>query len=89
MVVLGGRVFSYEGGTPVFPSDEAVRDYPGACIPKDICPIEQWSQSSGSNIIPRGARPGLAGLRPHKKLAPPGDTVPCRMVRMTLPNSHS
>ena len=27
--------------------------------------IEQWSQSSGSNVIPRRARPGLAGLRPH------------------------
>jgi len=26
--------------------------------------IEQWSQSSGSNVIPRRARPGLAGLRP-------------------------
>ena len=35
------------------------------CIPRDICPIEQWSQSSGSNVIPRRARPGLAGLRPH------------------------
>ena len=28
--------------------------------------IEQWSQSSGSNVIPRRARPGLAGLRPHR-----------------------
>ena len=27
--------------------------------------IEQWSQSSGSNVIPGRARPGLAGLRPH------------------------
>ena len=27
--------------------------------------VEQWSQSSGSNVIPRRARPGLAGLRPH------------------------
>ena len=27
--------------------------------------IEQWSRSSGSNVIPRRARPGLAGLRPH------------------------
>ena len=27
--------------------------------------IEQWRQSSGSNFIPRRARPGLAGLRPH------------------------
>ena len=27
---------------------------------------EQWSQSSGSNVIPRRARPGLAGLKPHK-----------------------
>ena len=26
---------------------------------------EQWSRSSGSNVIPRQARPGLAGLRPH------------------------
>ena len=28
-------------------------------------PIEQWSQSSGSNVIPRRARPSLAGLRHH------------------------
>ena len=28
--------------------------------------IEQWSQSSGSNVIPRRARPGLAGLGPRK-----------------------
>jgi len=27
--------------------------------------MEQWSQSSGSNVIERRARPGLAGLRPH------------------------
>jgi len=27
--------------------------------------IEQWSQSSGSDVIPRRDRPGLAGLRPH------------------------
>ena len=27
--------------------------------------IEQWSQSSGSNVILTRARPGLAGLRPH------------------------
>ena len=27
--------------------------------------IEQWSQSSGSNVITRRAHPGLAGLRPH------------------------
>ena len=30
-----------------------------ACVPM------QWSQGSGSNVIPRRARPGLAGLRPH------------------------
>jgi len=29
--------------------------------------IEQWSQSSGSNVITRRARPGLAGPRPHKR----------------------
>jgi len=29
--------------------------------------IEQWNQSSGSNVIPRRARPGLAGLRPHTR----------------------
>ena len=27
--------------------------------------IEQWSHCSGSNVNPRRARPGLAGLRPH------------------------
>ena len=26
--------------------------------------MEQWNQSSGSNIIPGRAHPGLAGLRP-------------------------
>ena len=30
--------------------------------------VEQWSQSSGSNVIPRWARPGLPGLRPHTSL---------------------
>ena len=29
--------------------------------------IEQWSQSSGPNVIPRRARRGLAGLRPHSE----------------------
>ena len=29
--------------------------------------IGQWGQSSGSNVISRRARPGLAGLRPHNK----------------------
>jgi len=37
--------------------------------------IEQWSQSSGSNVIPRRARPGLAGIRPHR------DTVACEFRR--------
>ena len=27
--------------------------------------IEQWSQSSGPDVILRRARPGLVGLRPH------------------------
>ena len=27
--------------------------------------VEQWSQSSGSNVIPTRARPSLAGLMPH------------------------
>jgi len=46
----------------------AVHDGPG---PAPLSPdrhlpdIELWSQSSGSNVIPRRARPGLAGLRPH------------------------
>jgi len=30
---------------------------------------EQWSQSSGSNVISGRARPGLAGLRPHSCIA--------------------
>ena len=29
--------------------------------------MEQWSQSSGSNVIPRRARSGQAGLRPHSE----------------------
>jgi len=29
--------------------------------------MEQWSQSSGSNVIPRRALLGLAGLRPHTR----------------------
>ena len=40
-------------------------------IPKRHSPdIEQWSQSSGSNVIPRRARPGSAGLRPHNGRLP-------------------
>jgi len=27
--------------------------------------IEQWGQISGSNVIPRRAHPGLAGIGPH------------------------
>ena len=34
--------------------------------PTDVCAIEQWIQSSGYNVIPRQARPGLAGLGPHR-----------------------
>jgi len=41
---------------------------PGGRVLPDI---EQWSQSSGSNVIPRRARPGLAGLRPHSAGAAP------------------
>ena len=39
-----------------------------------LCPALtefRWSQSSGSNVIPRWARPGLAGLRPHSLPPPP------------------
>ena len=32
---------------------------------KHLPDIEQWSQISGSNVIPGRARPGLAGLGPH------------------------
>ena len=39
-------------------------------VPDSGVGIEQWSQSSGSNVIPRRAGPGLAGLRPHKIAAP-------------------
>ena len=35
------------------------------CSKRHLPDIEQWSQRSGSNVIPRRARPGLAGLRPH------------------------
>ena len=40
--------------------------------------IEQWSQNSGPNVIPRRARPGRAGQWPQKawrvlsREAPPG-----------------
>ena len=37
------------------------------CAKRHLPDIEQWIQSSGSNVIPRRARPGLAGLRPHKE----------------------
>jgi len=50
--------------------------------------------SSGSNVIPRRARPGLAGLRPHSQgpccpMSAPasGDATPCRMTGVTL-HSH-
>ena len=39
--------------------------YPCTDCPCCRCPthrVEQWSQNSGSNVIPRRARPGLAGL---------------------------
>ena len=43
------------------------------CLPmmyfkRNLADTEKWSQSSGCNIIPRRARPGLAGLRPHTTL---------------------
>ena len=51
--------------------------------------VEQWSQSSGSNVIPRRARPGLAGLRPHIR----EPTAPWRQPRgkivVSLVNSHT
>ena len=34
-------------------------------IKRHLPDIEQWSQSRGFNVIPRRARPGLDGLRPH------------------------
>jgi hypothetical protein len=47
---------------------------------------EQWSQSSGFSVIPRLARPGLAGLKPHKeeRKSVSGDTTPCGMTEVTL-----
>ena len=36
---------------------------------------EHWHQGSGSNVIPRRARPGLAGIRPHKALQGPARKV--------------
>ena len=38
---------------------------PMMCSKRHLPDIEQWNQSSGSNVIPRRARSGLAGLRPH------------------------
>ena len=35
---------------------------------RDSLDIEQWSHASGSNVIPRRACPGLAGLWPHTTL---------------------
>ena len=32
------------------------------CSRRHLLDIEEWSQNSGSNVIPRRARPGLAGL---------------------------
>ena len=48
-------------GAPRFRQDQVTSHLPY---------IEQWSQSSGCNVIPRRARPGFAGLRPHKPSAP-------------------
>ena len=45
--------------------ERAEATYKLALTVKDSVEIEQWSQSSGSNIIPKRARPGLAGPRPH------------------------
>jgi len=45
--------------------------------PRDICPI----QSSGSKLIPRRARPDLAGLRPHSGANLRGETRPTNEER--------
>ena len=37
-----------------------------------LLPDRAVEPSSGSKVIPRRARPGLAGLRPHTELAPAG-----------------
>jgi len=47
MVVLGGGAFSYERGTPVKDPGEG---------------FGTSQQTNGSNVIPRRARPGLAGM---------------------------
>jgi hypothetical protein len=44
---------------------------------------EQWSQSSGPNVVPRRARPGLAGLRPLTSL-PKQSTAPECGKRLNL-----
>jgi hypothetical protein len=38
------------------------------CSKRHLPDIEQWSKSSGPNIIPRRARPGLAGLGAHRQV---------------------
>ena len=55
MVVLGGGGVSYERGTHV----------EGAYPPFMEVLWEPHYEALGSNVIPRQARPGLAGLRPH------------------------
>ena len=47
----------------------------------------QWSQSSGSNVIPRRARPGLAGLRPHNPRFRAKKEQPKRFEGLS-PDSH-
>ena len=42
-----------------------------AGVPLEVVrPLRITNQSSGSNVIPRRVRPGLAGLRPHTKGRP-------------------
>ena len=50
--------------------------------------IEQWSQSSGSNVIPRRARPGLAGIRPHTRCLAIR-AFPCTRMHVALHEIHT
>ena len=71
MVVPGGGAVSCEPGTPAHPLSLPLPHSRTQHLPD----IEQWSQSSGSNVIPRRVRPGLHGPRPHAPALSSGESA--------------
>ena len=53
---------------------------------RNLPDVEQWSNSGGSNVIPRQARPSLAVLRAHMGVGlvvwDVGSACPCEMLML-------